>query len=305
MIEWLLAGDPSIRWQVQRDLLDVPESDWRAERAKIAAQGWGAELLGHCGPADGLWDGGYYTPKWTSTHYTLQLLSLLGALPELRIEHGVEALLARGVLADGGVIYNRFGKLGETCETGMLLQIAASFGVVDERVERMVGYLEREQMTDGGWNCQRRRGATHSSFHTTICVLEGLAAYRAGGGARNDMVLALELRGRAFLAVHRLFRSHRTGEVVKEALTRFAFPYWWHYDVLRGLDYLQSAHAERDEGFGDGIELVRSRRRGNGTWTRQNRYAGKEWLEMERTGDSSRWNTLRALRVLRWWERVS
>jgi hypothetical protein len=301
-LAWLLEGDPAIRWQVQRGLLGAPEPDYQPERARVATAGWGKDLLGRQDPTTGMWGGGAYGPKWISTHYTLQLLAQMGVPANDQVRRGLDLLLAGGVLADGGVNYSPRGKTAETCETGMLLAITSGFGMVEERVERMAGYLLQEQMSDGGWNCQRQRGATHASLHTTICVLEGLSAYRVAGGAQRDAVHEAELDGREFLAAHHLFRSHRSGEVVSQAMTRFAFPPWWHYDVLRGLDYLQSVKAERDGRYEDGIELLRSKRRSDGTWTRQNRHAGEEWLQMERTGQPSRWNTLRALRVLRWWE---
>jgi hypothetical protein len=250
-----------------------------------------------------MWAGGLYNPKWTSTHYTLQLLSIMGPPPAAPgIQHGIDVLLDSGVLPDGGVDYSPRAKRGETCISGMLLAIAARFAVVDERLERVASYLLREQMDDGGWNCQRYRGATHASFHTTINVLEGLAAYRAAGGRETSEANQAELAGREFLAAHRLFRSHTTGNVVKSSLKRFSFPYGWYYDVLRALDHLQSVDAVGDERFTEGIDLVHSKRRSDGTWPRQNSHRGQEWFELEPVGQPSRWNTLRALRVLRWWE---
>jgi hypothetical protein len=300
-IAWLMEGDPAIRWQVQRDLLDGPEADFEAQRRQVAGEGWGKSLLEHQDPETGLWAGGLYSPKWTSTHYTLQLLSQMGAPANEGVHAGVQALLRGGVRADGGVNYSFKATTSETCESGMLLAIAASFGIVNDRVERIADYVLREQMPDGGWNCAKVRGAHHASFHTTICVLEGLAAYREVGGRRADSAVAAALRGHEFLAAHRLYRSHTTGEVVSRAMTLASFPPWWHYDVLRGLDYLRSVDSPRDERFSDAIDLIRAKRRKDGTWPRQGRHAGQEWFPMEATGKPSRWNTLRALRVLRWW----
>ena len=302
LLDWLLEGDPSIRWQVMRDLQGLPDAAVNEERARVSTTGWGSRLLAEQDVETAMWANGLYNPKWTSTHYSLQLLSKLGPFATEGIERGVDLLLAKGVRSDGGVDYTLRARTGETCISGMLLAIAARFGVVDERTEPIVDCLLREQMADGGWNCQRPRGATHSSFHTTINVLEGLAAYRSAGGGLATTTHERELPGREFLAAHRLFRSHTKGHVVKSSFKQFSFPHGWYYDVLRGLDYLQATGADRDERFAEGIELVRSRRRPDGTWPRQNRHSGKEWLEMEPIGKPSRWNTLRALRVLRWWE---
>jgi hypothetical protein len=304
-IAWLLEGDPAIRWQVQRDLLAAPEADCEAQRQQVAVEGWGRALLERQDPETGLWAGGLYGPKWTSTHYTLQLLAQMGMPAGDAIDSGVRALLRGGVRADGGVNYSVRAKFSETCESGMLLAIASSFGVLSDPVERIADYVLREQMPDGGWNCAKVRGAHHASFHTTICVLEGLAAYWAMGGRRADSAVAAALRGHEFLAAHRLYRSHTTGEVVSRSMTLASFPPWWHYDVLRGLDYLRSVDAPRDERFSDAIDLIRAKRRKDGTWTRQSRHSGQEWFEMEPTGQPSRWNTLRALRVLRWWDDAS
>ena len=157
-------------------------------------------------------------------------------------------------------------------------------------------------MPDGGWNCRRRFGATHASVHTTISVLEGLRHYELHRRRKVGAVRAAQRRGREFLLVHRLFRSHRTGAVIKPIFLRFAFPPRWHYDILRALDYFQAIKAPRDLRLGEAIAIVRNSQRADGRWTLQNRYQGKTYFEMERLGAPSRWNTLRALRVLKWWE---
>jgi hypothetical protein len=248
-----------------------------------------------------LWAGGLYSPKWTSTHYTLQLLSQMGAPANEGVHAGVQVLLRGGVRADGGVNYSSGARFSETCESGMLLAIAASFGIVNDRVERIADYVLREQMPDGGWNCAKVRGAHHASFHTTICVLEGLAAYWEVGGRRADSAVAAALRGHEFLAAHRLYRSHTTGEVVSRAMTLASFPPWWHYDVLRGLDYLRRAGATPDERVAEAIELVESKRDGDGRWRLEVQHPGTMAVEVdEGEGRPSRWITLRALRVLDW-----
>jgi hypothetical protein len=299
-ISWLMEGDPAVRWQVQRDLLDEPAPVWERERDRIATSGWGARLLDLQDP-DGGWGGGLYSPKWTSTTYTLLLLFRFGLAPgHPAAVAGCRRLLDEGVAPDGGIDFSRTVRHSETCITGMVSAIATWFRLEDERTEAMTEYLLREQMADGGWNCRRWKGATHSSFHTTISVLEATAEYR---GRHSAAVAEAGERGREFLLAHRFYRSHRTGKVVDSRLTRFSFPPRWYYDVLRGLDHFQAVAAGRDERAADALAVTASRRRPDGTWPLQNRHPGRVHFELEPGDEPSRWNTLRALRVMRWWER--
>lgn len=298
---WLRAGDPAIRWQVARDLDAAASPVWTAERAQVATSGWGAALLAHRDP-EGTWGGGWYTPKWTSTTYTLLLLARMGLPAVGAASDSAVLLLDRGVAADGGANFSVTVRQSETCVTGMLLTIAVAFAPDDARIERIVDNLLAEQMADGGWNCQRQRaGATHASMHTTINVLEGLQAYVDAGGGRAAAVGAAAGAGREFLLAHQLYRSHRTGATIDPRMTRFSFPPRWHYDVLRGLDHFRAAGAVRNERCRAAVDLVRGRCV-NGRWPLQNTWPGKVFFPLERGGRPSRWNTLRALRVLRWWQ---
>jgi hypothetical protein len=157
-------------------------------------------------------------------------------------------------------------------------------------------------MLDGGWNCRRPNGATHSSVHTTISVLEGLRLCQLNRSCKQREIKAALRRGREFLLVHHLFRSHRTGAIIKSEFLRFAFPPRWHYDILRALDHFQAVAAARDRRLAESIEIVRSRQREDGRWPLEHVYKGKIHFELERRGEASRWNTLRALRVLKWWD---
>ncbi|MBZ5582261.1 MAG: hypothetical protein LAQ30_08670 [Acidobacteriia bacterium] len=301
VVDWLLGGDPSIRWQVLRDLRDAAERTVERERKRVAETGWGARLLGMQRP-DGRWTRGIYTPKWTSTTYTMVLLRSLGLPPRHpRAMRACRLLLDEGCWTDGGINYwRRSHQRSETCVSGMILAVACWFGLDDPRVDRLAGHVMEQQMPDGGWNCRAMPGyghATHGSFHTTISCLEGLMEYERFRGASGTCAA----RGREFLLVHRLFRSHRTGKVAKPEFTRFSFPPRWHYDVLRGLDYFRECGAGRDPRLEDAIALVRRRQTPDGRWLLQNRYPGETFFEMEEPGEPSRWNTLRALRVLRWW----
>jgi hypothetical protein len=310
-LRWLLDGDPAIRWQVFRDLHDAPESTVLRERGKIARTGWGARLLArqdHAGTwAGGLSaDGGLYSPKWISTTYTMLLLRDFGLVPTNRqARKACRLLLDRGLQKDGGIGYGTWAKMrrtSETCVTGMVLSILSHFEYDDERLDTLAEHLLEQQMPDGGWNCQRPYGATHASVHTTISVLEALRLYEVHRRRHVQSVRAAQRRGREFLLVHRLFRSHRTGEIIKPIFLRFSFPPRWHYDVLRALDHFQAVNAPADPRLGEAIDLVRSRRRADGRWALENRYKAKTFFELERLGGPSRWNTLRALRVLSWWE---
>jgi hypothetical protein len=307
---WLLDGDPAVRWQALRDVVGADERDVERERRKVARQGWGARLLAKQG-SDGRWAGGrspdvgLYTPKWVSTTYTMLLLRDFGLLAGNRQAHSAcRLLLDRGLQPDGGVNYGTWAqwtRRGETCVTGMVLSILSYFECDDKRLDTIAQHLLEQQMPDGGWNCRRQFGATHASVHTTISALEALRHYELHRGRNTSSVRSAQRRGREFLLVHRLFRSHRTGEIIKPVFLRFAFPARWHYDVLRALDYFQAVNAPRDPRLADSIEIVRNTRTPDGRWTLQHQWPGKTHFEMERQGAPSRWNTLRALRVLKWW----
>lgn len=278
VLHWLGAGDPAIRWQVQRDLTDEP---WTATRELVFQQGWGAELLSHRS-ADGTWPTGWYSPKWVSTFYSLQVLQQLGVpAPE-----SVHALLDGG-LHDGGIFTPWVAHHDDLCVTGMMLTMARVAAVdMPGAVDRLLD----TQFPDGGWNCQL--DDAHSSLHTTLSVLEGLASFED----REDVRAAADA-GREFLLRHRLYRSHRTGEVIRPEFTRFSFPHYWFYDVLRALDYWRGH--DWDDRLADALDLVHTKQR-DGLWNLQNKHPGRTWFDMESPGTPSRWNTLRALRVLRW-----
>lgn len=313
VLDWLLLGDPVIRWQTLRDLEGADPSVVESERARIAVKGWGAGLLALQQP-DGLWAGGLYSPKWISTTYTMLLLRRCGLSPDNeQARASCRLLLDRGFYRDGGINYFRSFKHSETCVTGMILSILAHFRIDDQRVGRLVQHLLEQQMPDGGWNCESYKGATHSSLHTTISVLEGLWEYERSRiknpakPVRDDQqsfireIQEAQAKGREFLLRHRMFRSHRSGEIIDARMTRLSFPPRWRYDVLRALDYFQQCGADTDDRIEDAVGVVLKKRRPDGRWPLQNRHPGRSHFEMEKVGQPSRWNTLRALRVLRWY----
>jgi hypothetical protein len=307
-IEWLLSSDPAIRWQTLRDLTDTPATEVAAERARVATEGWGAQLLA-LQRADGTWGGVAWNRGFDSTMHVLTLLREMGLDPA-----GAAASRAAGMVHDR-VTWRGSGPLecadnqffaGETepCING---QVAASGAYFRQDVRGLVDRLLGEQLPDGGWNCEAERGSTRSSFNTTICVLEALLEHeRAGGGTPE--VTAARLRGQDYLLERRLFRRRSTGEAIEQdrkggaMWTRFAFPTWWHYDVLRGLDYLRDAGVTPDARMAEAVDLVASKRDTEGRWPLETRYPGTMPIEMdEAEGRPSRWITLRALRVLRWY----
>ena len=297
---WLLEGDPSIRWQALRDLTLATPDDIATERALVATTGWGSKLLA-LQDSDGKWGGGHYGPKWISTTYTLRLLHYLGldtSHPAAR--RGMDRLFERAEWYDGGVGYFVTVE-AETCVTGMTLSLASYFGGFDGYREPMAKWLLSQQLDDGGWNCMTRLGSIRSSFNTTILVLEGLLEFeRTRPAGLIRAIRSARRRGEDYLLDRHLMRSLSTGEIINPSWTRFSFPPRWHYDVLRGLDYLQNAGVRPDGRSDEAIELLLSKGTKDGRWKLQNHHSGLEHFKMETTGQPSRWNTMRALRVLRW-----
>jgi len=300
VIDWLFAGDASIRWQVMRDLLNKPKREWGAERKLVATTGWGADLLSRQ-ERTGRWGGGIYGPKWISTTYTLLQLREMGLTPgNARAIKGCKLILDRafGKNPDS----SKFASSGCTCMMGMWLALPAYFGVDDKWLEELVEHILSEQMPDGGWNCRRGRKpkpAKHSSFHTTLNVLDGVReAIDRKIGPKKELRKA-EARAIELLLQHRMYKSDKTGKVIKDAFTKLSFPVRWHYDFLRGLDYIRTTDAIHDNRLGDAFALLESKRNEEGIWPMENEYSGKFFFRMESRGKPSRWNTLRALRCLR------
>lgn len=318
-IDWLLEGDPAIRWQVQHDLLGEKPAIYNKERAKIAEEGWGARYLSYQ-DKEGIWANGLYSPKWKSTHYTLWTLRFLGLPPgNPQALKACYILMEEGFRPDYGIDYSGEGARrrrikqgkpastprghGETCITGMALAMFSYFQLDDERVDLIAEHLLKHQMKDQGWNCRHpSKGTTHGSFNTTLLTLEGLREYQA---FRPENMLPIKealANGREFLLRHHLYRSHRRGNIVSSIFTRFPSQPTWRYNFLGALDHFQAAHAARDERLQDPINLLLSKR-DKGLWPEYSvGTTASVWFQMETPSKPSRWNTLRALRVLKWWE---
>jgi hypothetical protein len=307
LVPWLMDGDPAIRWQTMRDLQGVPARRWQAEQRRTLREGWGAQLLALQAP-DGSWGGGIYSPKWTSTTYTLLTLCGLGIPRNHPPTKKAAALVLDkqlGPVRDDGFMRNLVAC--DRCIVGMNLLIAAYFDIRDARMDAIVENLLTEMMPDGAWNCRRLRRPRphHSSFHTTFNVLEGLREWLETTPTHTlrDDVVEAEKSALEFTLEHRLFKSDRTGKIIDPKYTLLSYPHRWHYNVLRGLAYFARVKAPHDERLRDAIDLLNHRRRVDGTWPVQHKYSGRAFFDMEKVGGPSRWNTLRALRVLQWWER--
>jgi hypothetical protein len=314
VIDWLLDSDPAIRWQVRRDLLDAPEPEWRAERIQVETHGWGAQLLAQQ-DTDGQWAGGAFIPSdfdprewqevgqpWTATTWALAQLREFGLDPASPSARRTVELIGVHARWEHDAQPYWAGEV-EECINGRTVADGAYFGVdVSPIVDRLVG----EVQDDGGWNCERANGSTRTSFDTTINVLEGLLEHeRATGGTTASR--AARASGEEYLLERGLFRRLGTGAPADEDFLRFVHPNRWRYDVLRALDHYRAAGvltgAAPDPRLGDAIAYVRSRRREDGTWPLDWNLPGRTWFDVDDgEGEPSRWVTLRALRVLRWWE---
>jgi hypothetical protein len=314
IIQWLLDSDPSIRWQTMRDLTDAPAEEVAAERAKVATDGWGARLLALQG-TDGSWAGTAFNQGWNSTMHALTLLREFCLDPMSdKARHAIGLVRDHvrwmgwdwdGAWQGQDFVGNPFfaGEV-EPCING---QVGASGAYFGQDIQRIIGRLLNEQLSDGGWNCEAENGSTRSSFNTTICVLEALLEYELRFGY-DSAVTESRLRGQDYLLDRRLFRRFSTGAPIQHdrkgdsVFTNFAFPTWWHYDVLRGLEYLRHAGVTPDERMADAIDLVESKRGGDGRWLLDVQYLGVMPIAIDDSeGKPSRWNTLRALRVLNWY----
>lgn len=304
--DWLLDADPAIRWQVLRDLTESAPEEVAAERARVSVQGWGAQLLA-LQDDDGRWDGGTYRPgwvdeakpffdAWTATHFSLQLLRDLGLDPDSPEARRAVALVRDNARWEANDARYFEGET-EPCINGLAAANGAYFGEpVDGIVERLLG----DQLPDGGWNCWAEYGAEVSSFHTTICVLEGLLQWEQAGGA-SERVAEARLRGQEYLLERGLLRRLSTGQIIDPRFTMFSFPTRWYYDVLRALDYFRSTGERPDDRCAEAVDLVSDRRDEEGRWPLENTHQGPTHFEMEGPdGFPSRWNTLRATRVCRW-----
>ena len=299
LISWLLEGDISIQYQVFRDLLNNNKKDLQK---RITTEGWGAKILSKR-KANGHWGQRFYQPKWISTHYTLLDLRNLNIRPDNPIaKDAIGIVIKTGKARDGGLKLGPSTSINsDVCVNGMFLNYASYFQVDPMELESIVDNLLYEQMQDGGFNCQRNRtGARHSSLHSTISILEGFAEYKKNNyHYRLKEVMEAANAAVEFILQHHLFISDRTGEIINKAFLRFPYPSRWKYDILRALDFFRYDNINWDDRLRPAIKEMMKKRNKNGTWNQYAAYAGQVHFEMEKAGKPGRWNTLRALRVMK------
>lgn len=322
IVPWLLDSDPSLRWQVERDLLDAPEQVWRATRARTASEGYGARLLA-LQDQDGQWAGGAYFPTrnderaevgdvdegqpWVATTWSLTALREWG-VPARALGDTVERIRRHSRWEYDELPY--WGGEVDVCINGCTLANGTWLGA---DVTSLAAWFGEHQLGDGGWNCEWVEGATVSSFHSTLNALEGLRYREAHGEAHGIPVEelahlgAVRRRGQEYLLERGLMRRQSTGEQVGAWVTELAHPARWRYSVLRALEHFRRA-AELDgetpdPRLADAVGTLRALRRPDGRWAQQAHHEGQEWFAVDApVGMPSRWLTLQALRVLRWWD---
>ena len=295
-VEWLLDSDPSIRWQVMRDLNDAPANEVAVERVRVAHEGWGAQVLA-AQDADGRWGGGTFFPRGIGTMDTLLLLVLFGLDPASEEARRAIAPVHEAARWDYDPTLRFWEGEVEPCINGRVVAIGTYFG---QDVEGIVDRLLTEQMADGGWNCEQEDGSRRGSFDTTINVLEGLLAFERETGAGGDVRTARQ-RGEEYLLQRRLLHRLSDGEIPQRRWLDAGFPYSWNYDVVRGLDYFRAARPEPDERMTEALDIVESKRDDMGRWPLDVVYHDQLPVNLgEAEGRPSRWITLRGLRILRW-----
>lgn len=301
ILNWLLSGDPSVAYQTLRDLVESSPADVKWERDRIDKEGWGAMFLAKANPSGG-WSRGYYMPKWISTHYTLLDLKHLGINTDIPvIQKSIDLMFRLPIGKDGGYNIARTVPYSDVCVNGMMLNIAAYFRRPGEELRPIVDYLLDTQLVDGGWNCNYYLGEScHSSLHSTIGVLEGLNEFLKNDYEYDhDEIRVATDKAHRFILRHQLYKSDHTGDVIDKKMLMLSYPSRWKYDILRCMDYFRDAGVKLDKRMQPALEIIRKKRRADRTWPVQAKHAGKVHFDMEKTGGPSRWNTLRALRVLK------
>jgi len=305
IIVWLLEGDPAIQYQTRRDLLHEDPAALADLRNRITEEGWGRAFLERQ-QLDGHWGRWFYQPKWTSSHYTLLNLRNLCITSTPEIMKALDLILETALSSDGGVNPAKGIEQSDVCVNGMFLNYACYFGIGEGKLKTIIDFVLSQQLPDGGFNCRlNRSGAKHSSMHSTLSVLEGIHEYIAAGYAyRADELKKLESEGQQFLLRHRLYKSDHTGAIIHPSFLKLVYPPRWHYNILRALDYFQNAGYPYDERLQDALDILKEKRLLDGRWKTQAHHTGEVHFMMEEAGKPSRWNTLKCLRVLEYYDRV-
>ncbi len=298
IINWLLKGDISIQYQVHRDLLGDDRKDLQV---RIGKEGWGKAILAKQNQ-NGHWGKKFYQPKWTSTHYTLLDLRNLCLHPSHPVpREAIDKVLRNGKAADGGIpLGPSTSEFSDVCVNGMFLNYASYFKTDEKKLRSIVDMLLSEKMADGGFNCKTARtGAKHSSMHSTISVLEGFAQFQGEGHTyREEEIRQARHSAVEFILIHKLFLSDRTGKIINRDFLKLVYPCRWRYDILRALEHFRFAHVAWDPRMTQAMDQLLNKRNKHSTWNLNAHHPGKVHLEMEKAGKPSRWNTLRAMRVM-------
>jgi hypothetical protein len=302
-IEWLLDGDVSIQYLTKKYLLNEDENILQNLRKRIADEGWGKRFL-DARNSNGHWGVDFYLPKWISSHYTLLDLRYLEIEPVKPVMETLHLILEQSKAPDGSITESRARNSGDLCVNGMFLIYASFFRIPEDDLKSVVDFILDNQMPDGGFNCEwKTKGAVHSSMHTTISVLEGILEYvKAGNQYRIHELNKVTNDAEEFLLNHRLYKSSKSGEIIDKKWTMLSFPSRWRYDILRALVYFADAGFSYDPRMDDAFDLLKSKQRKDGTWPVQAKHPGQIYFDMEKTGTPSRFNTLRALRVLSFYD---
>ena len=299
IIEWLLEGDVAIQYQVHRDLLGDDRKDLQD---RIEKEGWGKQFLSKRKP-NGVWGDRFYQPKWISTHYTLLDLRNLNLNPDQKsVKESIDQILSTSKAEDGGIqLGPSTSQRSDICVNGMFLNYASYFKSREAELHSIVDSILNEVMPDGGFNCRTTRtGATHSSLHTTLSILEGLYEFQKSGYRyRWNDIQRVKASAEEFILVHQLFLSDRTGKIINKEFIKMPYPGRWKYDILRALDYFQYANGKWDVRMQQAVQILEKKRNKNSTWNLQAKHPGQVHFDMEKAGKPSRWNTLRAMRVLK------
>jgi hypothetical protein len=303
LIKWLLDSDVAIQYQVYRDLLDIERPDLQA---RISREGWGARFLSYR-TNSGHWGRGFYQPKWTSSHYTLLDLKNLAISPNVKeIKETIAKIIHDHKERDGGINPAISTDKSDVCVNGMFLNYASYFETPQQELKTIVDFIISQQLPDGGFNCESNiRGAKHSSLHSTISLMEGINEYaRNNYKYRVDALYKIEAEAREFMLQHKLYKSDKTGELIDPKMLMLSWPSRWRYDILRALDFFHYSGKKFDIRMDDALNVLLKKQRKDGTWPLQAKHPGQTHFNMEPDGQPSKWNTLRALRVLKHFDRI-
>lgn len=299
LINWLLSSDPSIRWQVKRDLLKETTKYIDEERDRISTEGWGKILLS-LQDEDGKWSGQLYNGKWTSTFYTLLLLKDFGLKPNSKTQKACHQLFLGGIYNNEEIRFSNKQKLRDNGVTGMTLGILSYFEYNDEHIHKIADYLIRSQNPDGSWFFDNIKGVEKYCFENTMIILKGLCEYSKKFLINNPKFVNAVRKAHEFLLKHNLFQDPTTGLPLKNTWLKISFPNYWFYDILVALDYFRDLNI-KDRRLEPAIEIIKKKQNKDGIWNLEYIHSGKTFFEMEQVGKPSRWNTLRSLRVIEWW----